>query len=600
MLIRLFSFLLLIFLSLKLTGQSKRSIKLFQEANNNYNIGEFENAIEIYSKIIKSEPENCNAIYRIGLAYKKLKKYNDYEKYFIKYTKLTCLQNIDQVHFDLSNYFLRDGKIMLSNYHLNEIKSIENFNDFDEIKERISFILNYDEHIVLDFEKIDSIDYFPLQYSPAYSADGKQIYFTSRSGNRIFDDENIYSIYIGEKGFGNKVSSLKVLNTDNNEGSVTFSESGNFLIYTSCKMNFKKNTCDLFISYFDGVKFNLPTRLEDRINSDYWDSQPHLYGDSLLLFVSNRPGGKGNRDIWFSKLGDDGQWEKAKNYDEINSAYDDVSPFVFDNVIYFASNRIESFGGYDIFFSNGSNLKDAYARNLGASINNYKDQTSILINDNFFMISEELMDGSEVISKIILSRIKSRINLGDKLIKFIVKDRISGQPLESSISFTGLEKSNQYHSTITGSLFIDRSFIDSEHLIISAEGYYPEKIKVNNSDSYIINLTKFNQKYILEDLLFDYNSYKLSESVKNSLLLYAQWLKQNDEINIRIEGHTDSVGSDNYNMILSENRANEVLKFLLIEGIQNSRMEAIGFGNKIPFKDNYDGPQNRRIEISIF
>ena len=121
-------------------------------------------------------------------------------------------------------------------------------------------------------------------------------------------------------------------------------------------MNFKKNTCDLFISYFDGEEFNLPTRLEDRINSDYWDSQPHLYGDSLLLFVSNRPGGKGNRDIWFSRLGDDGQWEKAKNYDEINSAYDDVSPFVFDNVIYFASNRIESFGGYDIFFSNGSDL----------------------------------------------------------------------------------------------------------------------------------------------------------------------------------------------------------------------------------------------------
>ena len=78
MLIRLFSFLLLIFISLKLTGQSKRSIKLFQEANSNYSIGEFENAIEIYNRIIKSEPENCNAIYRIGLAYRELKKYNDF------------------------------------------------------------------------------------------------------------------------------------------------------------------------------------------------------------------------------------------------------------------------------------------------------------------------------------------------------------------------------------------------------------------------------------------------------------------------------------------------------------------------------------------
>tara|TARA_B100000989_G_scaffold170296_1_gene127525 strand:+ start:1448 stop:3247 length:1800 start_codon:yes stop_codon:yes gene_type:complete len=599
-LIRLFSFLLIFFLHQESIGQSKRSIKLFQEAKDNYNIGEFENAIEIYDKILKSESDNCNALYWIGLSYKKLKNYYYYEKYFIQYTKLTCTQHLDQVHFDLSNYFLRYGKTMLSNYHLNEINSVENFNGYGELKKRISFISNYNENLLLDFEKIDSIDYFTSQYSPAYSTNGKQIYFTARRGNKMFDDENIYSIPIGENGFGNKVSSLKALNTDNNEGSITFSENGYFLIYTSCKMNFKKNTCDLFISYFDGVKFNLPTRLDDRINSDFWDSQPHLFGDSLLLFVSNRPGGKGKRDIWFSRLGDDGQWEKAKNYDEINSAYDDVSPFIFDNVIYFASNRIESFGGYDIFYSNGSIVESQYVRNLGASINNYKDQSSFLINDKIFMISEELKDESEVISKIILSKIKSQNNLGDNLINFLVRDKVSGRPLESSINCIDPEKSNQYQLTVTGSLSVDRSLIDAEHLIISSEGYYPEKIKLNNSDSYFINLTKLDQKYVLEDLLFNYDSYKLTESVRNFLSLYAQWLKQNDEINIRIEGHTDSVGSDNYNMTLSENRANEVLNFFVSEGILKNRMKAIGFGNKIPVSEGYDGPKNRRIEITVF
>ena len=79
--IRLFSFLLIFFLHQELIGQSKRSIKLFQEAKDNYNIGEFENAIEIYDKILKSESDNCNALYSIGLAYKKLKNYYYYEKY---------------------------------------------------------------------------------------------------------------------------------------------------------------------------------------------------------------------------------------------------------------------------------------------------------------------------------------------------------------------------------------------------------------------------------------------------------------------------------------------------------------------------------------
>ena len=113
-------------------------------------------------------------------------------------------------------------------------------------------------------------------------------------------------------------------------------------------------------------------------------------------------------------------------------------------------------------------------------------------------------------------------------------------------------------------------------------------------------MTKLDQKYILEDLLFDYDSYKLTESVKNFLFLYAQWLKQNDEINIRIEGHTDSVGSDNYNMTLSENRANEVLNFFVSEGILKNRMKAIGFGDKIPVAEGSDGSKNRRIEITVF
>ena len=181
-----------------------------------------------------------------------------------------------------------------------------------------------------------------------------------------------------------------------------------------------------------------------------------------------------------------------------------------------------------------------------------------------------------------------------------MRDKVSGRPLESSINCIDPEKSNQYQLTITGSVSIDRSLIDAQHLIISSEGYYPEKIKLNNSDSYIIDMTKLDQKYILEDLLFDYDSYKLTESVKNFLFLYAQWLKQNDEINIRIEGHTDSVGSDNYNMTLSENRANEVLNFFVSEGILKNRMKAIGFGNKIPVSEGYDGPKNRRIEITVF
>ena len=141
---------------------------------------------------------------------------------------------------------------------------------------------------------------------------------------------NIYTLNIGESGFIGNISIFKFLNTENNEGSVTFSDDGKVLIFTSCKMNFKKNSCDLFISYYSGSEWGVPVRLNERINSDYWDSQPHLHGDSLLLFVSNRPGGKGGRDIWYSRLGLDGNWSDANNYSNINSKFDDISPYVYN------------------------------------------------------------------------------------------------------------------------------------------------------------------------------------------------------------------------------------------------------------------------------
>ena len=88
--------------------------------------------------------------------------------------------------------------------------------------------------------------------------------------------------------------------------------------------------------------------------------------------------------------------------------------------------------------------------------------------------------------------------------------------------------------------------------------------------------------------------------MKSSLNLFIKWLKFQDEINIKIEGHTDSVGSDSYNILLSRRRAEEVLSFLVKSGIEKNKIKAVGLGNKFPIFKGYDGPRNRRIEISIF
>ena len=580
-------------------GQSKRNLKLFKDANSNYDIGEFNLAVDIYKKILKSDPENCDAIYKLGLAYKKLKKFNDFKYYFVKYSELSCPKNLDLVHFELSNYFLGIGRISKSSYHISQIKEKKVFNSYNELIDRIGFIKKFDQNIIIDHQEIDSVDGFSLQYSPSYNLVDQNIFFTARDGYGMFDDENIYTLGIGDNGFIGNVSIFRYLNTDNNEGSVTFSSDGKVLIFTSCKMNFKKNSCDLFTSYHNGLGWGLPIKLNERINSDYWDSQPYLHEDSLLLFVSNRPGGKGGRDIWYSRLGEDGNWSMANNYKEINSRFDDISPYIYNNIFYFASNRIESFGGLDIFYFTGGGKEKTQVLNIGNYVNDSNDQSSFFINDQFMMVTEELKYTREGKSKIILSKVKSNNIYGNNSTYLVVKDEISKIPIISNIIIMHSDQSNEYQTSLSGSISFDKESFITDELSVYADGYFPKTINIKNADSIEVFLSVVNKNYILEDVLFEYDSYELSEEVKSSLNLFIKWLKMQDEIDIKIEGHTDNVGSDSYNILLSKRRAEEVSSFFVSNGIDENKIKAVGLGDKFPIMKGYDGPRNRRIEISI-
>ena len=120
-------------------------------------------------------------------------------------------------------------------------------------------------------------------------------------------------------------------------------------------------------------------KFDDNINSEFWDSQPFIYDNRVLFFVSNRPGGKGGRDIWYSVLDDSGKWRDAKNLEKLNSTNDEIAPFVNDGILYFSSNQNNSFGGYDIYHSNNLVSLRPTIVNVGSSVNNQNDQTSIFI-----------------------------------------------------------------------------------------------------------------------------------------------------------------------------------------------------------------------------
>jgi len=595
-------FLILVFFISNLTySQGKKKYeKFYIEGNAMYNIGEFDEAIKYYKKSIKINPNYCQASYKLGLTYQKIDKYNMFEEIFIDILGKNCSEYLDEVNYSLGEYYFFLGKYQLSIRHIEKISDSLKFGGDYKLLNSLKFSLNYKNTNHLEISRKDTLKNFVHQYSPYYDIKSQNLFYTVRKGDRLFDDENLFYTPIANYSFGPSFNPLAKLNTQNNEGTLSYSSNSNFVVFTSCEMNFKKNTCDLYYSSkIDEVTWTTPMKFNDNINSEFWDSQPYIYSNRVLFFVSNRPGGKGGRDIWYSALDDSGKWRDAKNLEKLNSTNDEIAPFVNDGILYFSSNRNNSFGGYDIYYTNNFvSLKPTIA-NVGSSVNNQNDQTSIFISEDMIFFTEESKLDHKVKSRIILGEIK-KINFSDnELVSFVVKDSLTMSIIETRIT---LIQDNEY-KIIDPLIFEIASFKKNElinsKILIEKEDYFPRIISEFEMDTVVTLLKRMKDEFILENVYFDLDSYDLNIDSKQTLDIISLWLQNNSHYKIEIGGHTDKLGSEEYNLDLSEKRALSVYNYLLSKQEDLSNLSYKGYGSTIPLRKNYDGAKNRRIEFKI-
>tara|TARA_B100001287_G_scaffold220456_1_gene189502 strand:- start:813 stop:1826 length:1014 start_codon:yes stop_codon:yes gene_type:complete len=334
-------------------------------------------------------------------------------------------------------------------------------------------------------------------------------------------------------------------------------------------------------------------KMSENVNSDYWDSQPFLYGN-MLFFVSNRPGGTGGRDIYFTKISG-GEWAKAVNYNEVNSRYEEVSPFVRDGILYFSSDRINSFGGYDLFLLDGLESKNKIVLNLGSSINSHLDESSIFLTDNLiFYTSEDKLD-KNVKSEIIIGEIIKKYQSKNEYTVVEAFDVITSKELSGNISV----KNETLDTIFKTNTLIDNGYLENSFAVLDADGYIPELISLNETDTISIYLTPFEENIILENIYFDFDNYVLNDLSKKYIKVIYDWLIYNQVKQIIITGHTDNIGTQDYNKILSEKRAKSVYEYLLSLSNEKLKISYKGYGSSKPLRDGYDGPKNRRIEFTI-
>jgi outer membrane protein OmpA-like peptidoglycan-associated protein len=466
--------------------------------------------------------------------------------------------------------------------------------------------------------------YFIHAY-PVLTADQQTFIFSKRDGPQPTDDEDIVISRKVNGEWSDPVSISGKINSEFNEGACTMSADGKVLVFVSCNRKDGLGACDLYISYKKGDDWSVPVNMGSTVNSGAWDSEPSLSADGrTIYFTSERGGGLGLFDIWFTTMDDNGNWRQAKNLGKpLNTDGKEVSPFIHanGNTLYFSSNKHPGMGGYDIFYSHKlDSVHWSEPVNVGYPINTQMNDASVFISADsrkgFYSVYERK---DMRFNKALLYEFEVPKELQEQMLstyaKGMVYDAETKQKLGAKVELVDLKTQLVVQSTKSDSLNGDYLMVLTEGseyaLYVSKPGYLFKSIFFDYKDRKNFNpLTldvyldpiKAGKSVVLNNIFFATGSYALEDKSKTELDKIVSFLNLNSKVNIEFGGHTDDVGSDKDNLELSLKRAKSVYDYILAKGIPAARLKYKGYGETKPVAPNDSDENrqlNRRIEFKI-
>ncbi|MFT5859272.1 MAG: outer membrane protein OmpA-like peptidoglycan-associated protein [Flavobacteriaceae bacterium] len=502
------------------------------------------------------------------------------------------------------------------------------------------------------------------EYGAAISADESVIVFTARRpgsvGGKIDPGlnenfEDIYIAYKDEKGDWMKAKNAgESVNTSNHDANSGISADGQkFIIYLG-----KSNGGDLFESTLEGEEWSKPESFGKKVNTDYHESSAAYAPDGKsIYFVSDRPGGKGEHDIYVARIDEKGKWDNVENLGAvINTKYEEEAVFMHPDgkTLYFSSKGHSSMGGYDIFKS----IYDAIAKtwstpvNLGYPVNTPDD-------DIFFQISASgrhgyytsmtsdskglrdlyvitflgpekpmVLNTEDVLLASVAAPVRETIiapiievkEAQLTILKGTISDFLTDEKLQAQIEIVDNEanvviatfKSNSKSGKYLVSLPAGKNY----GIAVKKDGYlfHSENFDIPASSAFQevtkdvkLKMLSVGNKIVLRNIFFDLNKATLRSESTAELNRLIKLMTDVPTLRIELGGHTDSQGSDTYNMTLSDQRAKAVVDYLGKNGIDSSRLESAGYGETQLVNGCKNGincspvqhQENRRTEFKV-
>jgi outer membrane protein OmpA-like peptidoglycan-associated protein len=637
--------------------------RLIKEAQDNLEKGDKRNALIFFLKALEKNPENPSTNFMIGKIYLETDYKHRSLTYLEKAYKLKPTIDPEIHKYLADSYHVNMMWDKAIEYYELCRKSLHKDHAFHKNIDREIFECNVGIELVAKpvnatIENLGPvINSVASDFAPVISADESVMIFTSRrvgsTGGEVDENGEFHEdIYISEKINGAWSAPKNIgtnINTEGHDASIGLSADGKelFTYYGEGQGDIK------FCKLKKDSSWSKPFLMNGDINSKHSETSICITPDgSTVFFTSDREGGHGGLDIYTSHLDKKGVWSKAVNLGTtVNTSEDDDSPFMDldGKTLYFSSRAHKGMGGYDIFKTvyDSTDNKWSEPENMGYPINTADNDIFFVLSgdgrhgyyasvredgigekDIYMITMPERKDYKKLVKKMEVL-LKKEIAVKDTtpvaivqpvkypvLLKGTVYDKTTGNPVSAKVQI--MEGNNVLKEIITGedgkysyqtSGDKERNFnitaqkevygFTSKAINVPADGLQMTEL-VNDLE---LKKLELGTKFILRNIYYDFDKATLRPESITELNKLLKLLQDNPALKVEIGGHTDGMGSNEYNIALSQRRSQSVVNWLVGKGIDKARLSARGYGEEVPLATNDDEEEgrelNRRTEFEV-